>query len=171
MVARHITVALALLILSKCNEEPTCTVAGALSGSYEGVLAWDMSGRESCGITDATSVGSNSAFVFQDDDSGLTQSLYVVPENPVLAVGTFPARVLFVLPQNFWDSQASGCEVEVTRFETEEWSRIDFFRVEGRVTCTAPLRSVSPDYDDVTVVEGISFRAHVHAEEIDDGFL
>jgi hypothetical protein len=157
-------------MLSSCNDEPTCSLFVELTGGYEGPLQWSLSGRDSCGITTPTSLESNSAgFAFLDESSGLSQSLYILPEPTQLAIGTFPARVLLVLPQNFWDSQS--CEITVTEFVRENWTQIDFFRVEAYVACPEPLTSVSPDYEDVSIVGNLTFIAHVHAESIDYGFL
>jgi hypothetical protein len=78
--------------------------------------------------------------------------------------------VLFVLPQNFWDSQAS-CEITITEFSVENWTQIDFQRVEGSVDCSGPLQSASPDFEDVSIAGELTFGAHIHAENIDYGFL
>lgn len=163
---------LPVLTISGCNDEPVCSLDAVLTGGYEGTISWDLMGRTSCGFTDPSAVDPNSsALAFTDDSTGLRQDFYIIPASPALGVASFPGRVILLVGENYWESDADACEVTFTRLSREDWSLIDFFEVEGAVVCDGPLSSESDDFDDVNITGAVTFKGHIHADLIDYGFL
>jgi hypothetical protein len=159
------------LAASGCDEEPDCGIAAMLAGPYEGPLQLRASGRDSCGFADTSQVDpESSAFAFVARDDEPSQSVYVFPQTQVLAAGSHPGRVTFVIEGNTWQSAAGACTVDITEFTREQWSRTDFFRVQGTVACPDPLVPASADLSDLTVSD-IEFEGHLHAEVLVFDFL
>lgn len=148
-----------------CDDEPACSLDALVTGGYDGAIAWDLAGRTGCGLADPTAVDPNSsALAFVDTSTGITQSIYILPQTPQLVVGVYPAQVLFIVAGNLWESGVGNCEVTITRLNLENWSVVDFYDLEGALVCNNPLASASPDVDDVTITGAVTFSGHMHAE-------
>lgn len=161
---------LAILAMPGCDEEPSCTLSTTMTGGYEGLLQWQPSGRDSCGIGDPTSIDPNgSAFAFIDRSTALNQYLYVFPHTPVPSVGIHQAQVLFIVGDNFWDSGANACTVQIVEFTPEPWSLIDFLKIRGTVTCPDPL--TSPTNAEAINMAELLFIGHFHDERLPFDFL
>lgn len=155
-----------------CDDEPTCVVGTSLTGGYADQIRWELSGRESCGVGKPTNLDPNgSALVFVNGESAVEQQLILVPEVPIPELGVYPGRVLMIAGGNIWDSGPGNCTIEITRFELEDWTQIDFISMSGLAVCSAPLVSASPDIDDATLVETIEFNAHFHDEQLPFKFI
>jgi hypothetical protein len=146
-----------------CDDPPTCGVQVTISGAINGEVPWDLSGAEYCGMADASTIADEaSALVFVARDGENYQEFIVIAESPVLGVANFPGQVLFVTPDNIWDSGPSACDVVITNYTHEDWSRTDFVEFEGVVDCPGPLVSAGGGENLTMTTMGI--RGHVYDE-------
>lgn len=154
-------------VTTGCDDEPTCVIGTALTGGYEDQIRWSLSGRESCGVGKPTNLDPDgSALVFVNRDTAVEQQLILVPEAAIPQAGVYSGRVLMIAGGNIWDSGPGNCTIEITQFEVENWTQIDFIKMSGLAICPAPLVSVSPEIENATLVETIEFSAHFHDEQL-----
>jgi hypothetical protein len=160
------------LSIMGCDDEPTCVMATSLTGGYTDVMRWNLSGRDSCGVGSPANLDPNgSVLVFVNKTGPVTQHLFLVPETGIPQVGVYPGRILLIAGGNIWDSGAGNCTIQITRFEFEEWSLINFINITGQAVCTTPLISSSPAIDDASFTEVLQFSAHLHDEQLSFEFL
>lgn len=163
--------AILTLSLSGCDDEPTCAVSTVISGGYQGAIDWRLAGRDSCGISNPETIDpTGSVFAFVDRSTSLNQYIYVAPATPLPTVGTYDARVLFIVGDKYWDSGVRSCSIQIVEFEREDWSVIDFLQIRGAVSCPDPLVSPSAELEDISMAP-LAFNAHLHDERIPFDFL
>ena len=167
-----VTLAAAILSTTGCDDEPTCVISTSLTGGYTSPVRWSLSGRDSCGVGSPANLDPDgSALVFVNNTEAVTQHLFLVPETGIPQVGVYPGRILLIAGGNIWDSGPGNCSIEISRFEYEDWSLIDFINISGRAVCTSPLISSSPAIDDASFTEVLQFDAHLHDEQLPFEFL
>lgn len=148
-----------------CDDPPTCVAQVNLSGAIDGEVMWDFEGTQHCGLADASVIAEeSSALVFMARDGETYQQFIVIAESPVLGVANFPGQVMFVTPDQIWDSGPSACEIVMVKYEREDWSKIDFVEFEGAVDCPGPLAPVGGGEDISITTMGI--RGHVFDEQL-----
>lgn len=164
--------AAAIVPSTGCDDEPTCVVATTFTGGYASPVRWSLSGRDSCGVGSPVNLDPNgSALVFVNRDTAVVQHLILVPNTRIPQVGVYPGRILLIAAGNIWDSGAGACTIEITRFEYEDWTLIDFINISGQAVCTNALVSASPEIEDASLTEVIQFDAHLHDEQLPFEFL
>lgn len=140
-----------------CDDPPTCDIAGAIDGAITSEIAWSLEGEQSCGLADAAALSPDgTALVFLDGAAGSYQQFIVFVDSPELGVAEFPGQVLFVTPDDLWDSGVDTCTVVLTNYTVEPWSLVDFVQIEGIVNCAGPLVSASGGADITLTTMGIT---------------
>ena len=75
-------------------------------------------------------------------------------------------QVLVVTAEDIWQSQPDACTVVVNASETEDWSKIDFVKLDGVVDCPDPLQSLSGSSSPVTMTT-LGFDGHLFATTLE----
>jgi hypothetical protein len=157
----------ALIGVTGCDDEPTCDVTVNVSGALTGELSWALSGRDQCGLADASVLSEGAeALVFVDRSGDAPLQFIVSVPGGLPAVGEYTGQVLFVTPDGLWQTSANACTVVVTSREREDWSRIDFISIEGVVDCPGTLQSASGDMEDLTI-STMGYGGHIWDERLD----
>ncbi|MFV8752412.1 hypothetical protein ACNOYE_17845 [Nannocystaceae bacterium ST9] len=112
-----------LAIASGCYAEPHCAVDGVVEGGVSGVIGWRGVGEGQCQLNFDSlefSVGEDRLILssFYDDERSF---------------GQHDTDVLFESAGQAW--VATGCYVDITRFEREDWTQDDYFYVAGSLSC------------------------------------
>jgi hypothetical protein len=153
---------IALVGVTGCDDEPTCSLIVNLSGGLSGDLAWSLAGADQCGFADATVLGDGVEALVLVDRSGESPLQFILAvEGGLPAVGEYTGQVLFVTPDGLWQSAADACTIVVSSREHEDWSRIDFVAIEGVADCPDGLQSASNATPDITM-STMGYRGHIH---------
>lgn len=130
------------LIVTGCDDPPTCALLASVSGAISGDANWALEGADNCGIGDPANVApGGSVLVYVARDGDVYQQIIITSATPAWAAGEFTGDVLFVTPDDLWQSAAGACTIVLTKWDVEPWSRIDFVQYEGVVDCPDPLIS------------------------------
>lgn len=157
----------ALVGATGCDDEPTCEVQVNVSGALAGDLSWGLSGKDQCGLADASVLADGAeALVFIDRSGEAPLQFIISVPGGLPAVGEYVGQVLFVTPDGLWQSAADACTVVVTSREHEDWSRIDFIAIEGVVDCPGGLQSASGGMSDLTM-STMGYSGHIYDERLD----
>jgi hypothetical protein len=157
-----VSLVIALVGSTGCDDEPTCDVLVNLSGGLSGDLAWSLAGRDQCGLADASVLSDGSeALVFVDRSGEAPLQFIIAVTGGLPAVGEYMGQVLFVTPDGLWQSAADACTIIVSSRQHEEWSRIDFIELEGVVDCPGGLQSASGATQDITM-STMGYSGHIH---------
>ena len=158
MTHKGFVLALALFSSLGCNDEPDCALIAGFTGDFSGSAEWALTGEESCGLIDLPAAGgtprSTIAFI-----KG-SEYFLVGVNTPLLDIGTYFGQVTFVTTQgHIWTSGVSDCVVEISEFELEEWTQLNFISIQGTIECADPLTSATAG--PLTVTNG-AFRGHIY---------